>query len=133
MKHSILYLMLTGIMAASPAFAEDAVKAPAGAEASPTSSEGSDSAVSELCSTYADEDGIAADKKAAYIKDCMNSMTDLSEGMQETVPLVADETNEPVAAPSSEQVNKDPEQLVKSELVETPDPTAEQLETGKKP
>jgi hypothetical protein len=133
MKYPILYLLLTGIMAASTAFAEDTTKNTVAADASPATSENSDAAVSGLCNTYAEEDHISADKKAAYLKDCMNSMTDLSEGMKEDVPLVADETNAPVASPASEQVNQDPEQLVKSELVETPDPTAEQLETGKKP
>jgi hypothetical protein len=133
MKYPILYLLLTGMMAASTAFAEGTAKDPAAADTSPATTENSDSAVAGLCDTYAEEDHIADDKKAAYLKDCMNSMTDLSEGMQETVPLVADETDQPVAAPSSEKVNQDPDQLVKSELVETPDPTAEQLETGKNP
>ncbi|QLQ33382.1 MAG: hypothetical protein HZT40_19245 [Candidatus Thiothrix singaporensis] len=62
----------------------------------------------------------------------MNSMTDLSEGIQEDLPLVAEDSGEAVAAPSSEQVNRNsPEKLVQGELVETPDPAAEQLNAGK--
>ena len=91
-----------------------------------------DGGMSDLCTTYAEEDGISADKKPAYIKECLASMTDLSESVQEPLPVVADGTDAPSVTPSSEQVNSDPENLVKGELVDTPDPAAEQLDAGKK-
>jgi hypothetical protein len=125
MKQFLTTLAIAGILAVAPAWADDAA-------ASNTESGSNASAVASLCSTYAEEDGIAAAKKDAYIQECLKNMTDLSEGVQETVPLVADTTEEPLAAPTSEKVNSDPEQLVKSELVEIPDPTAEQLDADKK-
>ena len=116
MKHLLALLVTTSIVMSSTAFAEP----------------GADGNVSALCATYATEDGISADKKDAYIKECVASMTDLSESIQEPLPVVAEGTDTPTATPSSEQVNSDPDQLVKSELVETPDPSAEQLDAGKK-
>lgn len=121
-----------GVMAfalAFPVWAEDAkntVPAVAG------NVDSSSSAVADLCNTYADEEGVAAGERPTYISKCLKGMTDLSEGMQEGVPLVADVTEEAVAAPSSIAVNSDPEQLIKNELVEIPDPAAEQLDAQKK-
>jgi hypothetical protein len=125
MKQVLIALAITGILAVAPVWAEDAAT-------SSTDSENNTSAVASLCSTYAQEDGIEANKQAAYIQECLKNMTNLSESVQEDVPLVADTTNEPVAAPSSEKVNSNPEQLVQGELVEIPDPTAEQLDADKK-
>lgn len=128
MKHCLTLLALAGILIAPAAFAEEEadVKEDVAALA-----ESNDAALNDLCSTYADEDGIETAKRAAYIKECMTSMTGLSDNMQEPLPLVSEGTDEAVATPMSEQVNNDPEQLVKSELVETPDPAAEQLDARK--
>lgn len=127
-----LFLLLTvATMALSPAvLAEEASPSQPSVETGAVS-ESNDTALADLCNTYAEEDNVAADKKAAYLKECMTSMTDLSEGMQEGLPLASDETGEAVAAPSSAQVNSSPDLLVQSELVETPDPAAEQLSAGK--
>ncbi|HRJ54463.1 MAG TPA: hypothetical protein PLE99_17005 [Candidatus Thiothrix moscowensis] len=129
MKHYLSLLAVAGILFAPLALAEKETVAPQ--NTATEAGESNSSAVADLCKTYAIEDGIAAAKQAAYINDCMASMTDLSGGVQEPIPLVAEGTGEPVAAPASEKVNSDPEQLVKSELVETPDPTAEQLDAKK--
>lgn len=125
-------MMIGSVMAFAlgfPVLAED-VKNTSSATASNV--DNSSSAVADLCNTYADEDGIAASERPAYISKCLKGMTDLSEGMREGVPLVADATEEAVAAPSSTAVNSDPEQLIKNELVEIPDPAAEQLDAQKK-
>ena len=92
-----------------------------------------DDNLKELCSTYAEEDNIAAAERESYIKKCLSQMTDLSEGMQESVPLVSDNETESTAAPSSRKINDDPEALIKSELVDAPTPGAEQLDSAPKP
>jgi hypothetical protein len=129
MKYLFSLLVMTSITTSPAILAEEAAPAPAATEIA-ASDENNNSSLAELCSTYAEEDGIAASKKAAYIQDCMSNMTDLSESMQEGLPLMSDEAGETVAAPSSGQVNT-PEKLVQNELVETPDPAAEQLTAGK--
>lgn len=91
-----------------------------------------DDNLKELCSTYAEEDKIAAADRESYIKKCLSQMTDLSEGMQESVPLVSDNENDATAAPSSRKINDDPEALIKSELVDAPTPGAEQLDSAPK-
>lgn len=132
MKYLSALLAITCVMAHPMVRGEDATVADPQVAETRTTSESHDSALADLCATYAEEDGIAADKKAAYVNECLNSMTDLSEGVQEGLPLVA-EAGEggPAIAPSSAQANSTPEKLVQSELVETPDPSAEQLNTGK--
>ena len=133
MKHALIALAVAGLFATVTVHAETtpATTTPAAAVTTPAVDE-TNTAVSSLCSSYADEDKVPASGKAAYIAKCMKGMTDLSEGIKETVPLVTENTEEPAAAPSSEKVNSDPEQLVKGEIVEIPDPTAEQLDAGKK-
>lgn len=133
MKHALIALAVAGLFAMVTVHAETtpATTTPAAAVTTPAVDE-TNTAVSSLCSSYADEDKVPASGKAAYIAKCMKGMTDLSEGIKETVPLVTENTEEPAAAPSSEKVNSDPEQLVKGEIVEIPDPTAEQLDAGKK-
>ncbi len=147
MKKFLLTLAIIGVVSSPALYAAGAAKAHEKAAspkaesaktsetAAPTNqtaaAEDENKDLTELCNTYAQEDGIGADKKATYVKDCLKSMTDLSESMQEPLPLVAGENNTPSAAPSSEQVNSDPEKLVKSEVVDTPDPNAEQLDAGK--
>ncbi len=128
MKYSISLLLLASMAGASVVYAQEPAKSAVQVSAA---AEDDSKALADLCNTYASEDGVSADKKASYIKECLNSMTDLSEAVQEPLPLVAEENNAPAAAPSSEQVNSDPEKLVKNELVETPDPNAEQLDAGK--
>lgn len=91
-----------------------------------------DDNLKELCSTYAEEDKIAAADRESYIKKCLSQMTDLSEGMQESVPLVSDNETDATAAPSSRKINDDPEALIKSELVDAPTPGAEQLDSAPK-
>ncbi|MEB4593534.1 hypothetical protein VSS37_21330 [Candidatus Thiothrix sp. Deng01] len=131
MKYLTALLVMAGMMIHPMVLADDAVSMQQSADAG-TATESNASAVADLCNTYAKEDGVAADKKAGYLNACLNSMTDLSEGIQEDLPLVAEDSGEAVAAPSSEQVNRNsPEKLVQGELVETPDPAAEQLNAGK--
>ncbi len=125
MKSFPIWLVLAAVFTAPVAFAEENIADSA------IATESNASAVQDLCKTYAQEDGIQASQLDAYIKECMASMTDLSEAMQESLPLTAGESGEPTAAPTSEALSQDPEQLVKSELVETPDPAAEQLDAGK--
>lgn len=91
-----------------------------------------DDNLKELCSTYAEEDKIVAADRESYIKKCLSQMTDLSEGMQESVPLVSDNETDATAAPSSRKINDDPEALIKSELVDAPTPGAEQLDSAPK-
>ena len=130
MKHHLTLLALAGLLMTPSAFAgKDAVETP---EMAPVSAESNDSAVQDLCRTYAEEDGIASNKRPAYIQECVANMTGLSDGIQsEPLPLLSEGSEEAVASPTSEQVNDDPEQLVRSELVETPDPAAEQLDARK--
>ena len=120
-------LLILAALTASPVLlAEDA-------DTSATTSEESNnaSALTALCNTYAEEDDISESKKAAYLKECMNSMTDLSESMQEGLPATAETSGEALALPSSVQANNSPEKLVQNELVESPDPAAEQLTAEK--
>ena len=91
-----------------------------------------DDSLKQLCSTYAEEDKVAAAERESYIKKCLSQMTDLSEGMQESVPLVSDNETDATAAPSSRKINDDPEALIKSELVDAPTPGAEQLDSAPK-
>ena len=91
-----------------------------------------DDNLKELCSTYAEEDKVATAERESYIKKCLSQMTDLSEGMQESVPLVSDNETDATAAPSSRKINDDPEALIKSELVDAPTPGAEQLDSAPK-
>lgn len=125
MQNFPIWLALAAVFAAPVTFAEEN-----NADAA-VATESNASAVQSLCKTYAQEDSIGTGQLDAYIKECMASMTDLSEAMQESLPLTAGESGEPAAAPTSEALSQDPEQLVKSELVETPDPEAEQLDAGK--
>jgi hypothetical protein len=131
MKHILIAVAAISMSMAVVVHAEENKAPDAKAEASEVA-ENTTSTMTDLCNTYAQEDGISESAKAAYVSKCLERMTDLSETIQETVPLVADVTEEPVAAPTSEVVNSDPEQLVKGELVETPDPSAEQLSAEKK-
>lgn len=129
MKYCLSLLAAVSILISLPVLADKD-----GADSKESVAEATESnatAVHDLCNTYAKEDGIIAAKHDAYVKECMASMTDLSERIQEPLPLVSEGTDESAAAPMSEQVNNDPEQLVKSELVETPDPDAEQLDVQK--
>lgn len=145
MKQFLFALALLGLVSSSSLYAAGSAKVHDKAASAKTTTEAPVAApavtqtatvddenkeLNDLCNTYAQEDGIAADKKAAYVKDCLKRMTDLSESMQEPLPLVSGD-NAPAATPSSEQVNADPEKLVKSEVVDTPDPNAEQLDAGK--
>lgn len=125
MKQFPALLAMGGMMFCLPLWAEDA------ASGQKLTNENNSLVLSGLCTTYAEEDGIAADKKNGYVADCLNNMTDLSEAMQEDMPLLSEETGEAAASPASSQVNNSPEKLVQNELVETPDPAAEQLDAIK--
>ena len=131
MKHILIAIAAISMSMAAVVQAEEN-KAPVASAVAPEVAENTTSNMTDLCNTYAEEDGIAESAKAAYVSKCLERMTDLSESIQESVPLVADVTEEPLAAPTSETVNSDPEQLVKGELVEIPDPGAEQLSAEKK-
>lgn len=131
MKHILIALAVIGMSMAVVAQAKD-TKVPVANTVTPEVTENTTSNLAALCNTYAEEDGIAESAKAEYVRKCLKRMTDLSETIQESIPLVGDVTEEPLAAPTSEVVNSELEQLIKSELVETPDPQAEQLSTGKK-
>lgn len=129
MRYCLSVLVLAGTLISLPALAEK--NAAGDKEDAAVMTESNDTAVNDLCNTYAKEDGVTSTKRDAYIKECMASMTDLSERVQEQLPLVSEGSDESAVAPMSEQVNNDPEQLVKSELVEIPDPDAEQLDVQK--
>jgi hypothetical protein len=131
MKHILIAVAAISMSMPLVVHAEEKKEPVAKAE-TPEVAESTTSTLTDLCNAYAQEDDIAESAKAIYVSKCLERMTDLSETIQETVPLVADVTEEPVAAPTSEVVNSDPEQLVKGELVETPDPSAEQLSAEKK-
>lgn len=121
MKYLTLLLTIATLSVTQNLFADD----------TPVAEETNNTALTELCNTYAEEDGIANGKKTAYLEECKNSMTDLSESMQEDLPVTSEETGEVLATPSSEQIHNTPEKLVQNELVETPDPDAEQLNANK--
>jgi hypothetical protein len=117
MKYLSTLLVIASLTASTVSFATDAS----------VSEENNNTALSALCNTYADEDGIAANEKAAYLKDCLSNMTDLSENVQEGLPVTAENNGETLALSTAEKHTNSPETLVQNELVETPDPTAEQL------
>ncbi|UJS25108.1 hypothetical protein [Thiothrix winogradskyi] len=119
MKYPLILLTLIGIGTSPLIHAEDSAP------------ENNNAALTELCNTYAEEDGISASKKAAYLQECLSNMSDLTDSMQEDLPLAADETSTESTAAAVPPVNNSPEQLVQNELVETPDPSAEQLSAGK--
>ena len=132
MKHILIAVAAISMSMTAVVQAEDNKNAPVADAVTSEMAENTTSTMTDLCNTYAQEDGISESAKAAYVSKCLTRMTDLSESIQESVPLVADVTEEPLAAPTSEAINSDPEQLIKSELVETPDPSAEQLSAEKK-
>ena len=119
MKYKLILLALLGISTGPIIHAEDSAP------------ENNNAALTELCNTYAEEDGISASKKSAYLQECLSNMTDLTDSMQEELPLVAAEETPELAEPATKPVNNTPEKLVQNELVETPDPSAEQLSAGK--
>jgi RecG-like helicase len=122
MKYLSALLVVASLTASAVSFAADEVA---------VSEENNNTALSALCETYAVEDGIAANEKADYLKDCLSNMTDLSENVQEGLPVTADNSSEALTTPTAEKTNHSPETLVQNELVETPDPAAEQLSAGK--
>lgn len=83
------------------------------------------SALVELCQSYAQEDGIAASQQASYLKDCLARMSGLSEQVQSSTP-----SSEPTPLVAADTKNS-PEMLVQNELVEKPDPSAEELSARK--
>lgn len=119
MKYTLFLLTLIGFSTGGVLHAED------------TTAENNDTALTELCNTYAEEDGIIASKKSAYLQKCLKSMSDLTESMQENLPLAADQENSEEHPQAAASVVNTPEKLVQSELVETPDPSAEQLSAVK--
>ncbi|WMP19255.1 hypothetical protein [Thiothrix lacustris] len=129
MKYLTLLLTIATLSVTQNLFADDTTVEHA--PTTPVVEETNSAALTELCSTYAEEDGITDSKKPAYLAECKNNMTDLSENMQEDLPVVSEETGEVLATPSSEQLQNTPEKLVQNELVETPDPNAEQLNANK--
>ncbi|OQX02309.1 MAG: hypothetical protein BWK73_43145 [Thiothrix lacustris] len=122
MKYLSTLLVIASLTASAVSLAAD--------EAA-VSEENNNTALSALCETYAVEDGIAANEKTAYLKDCLSNMTDLSENVQEGLPVTAENSAEALATPTAEKTTHSPETLVQNELVETPDPAAEQLSAGK--
>jgi hypothetical protein len=122
MKYLSTLLAIASLTASTVSFATDAPV---------VSEESNNTALSALCNTYADEDGIAANEKAAYLKDCLSNMTDLSENVQEGLPVTAENNGETLVLSTAEKHTNSPETLVQNELVETPDPAAEQLIAGK--
>ncbi len=124
MKTGLLSIFTLSLWASLPAWADNPPV--------PDTSSSDTSEVSNLCNSYADEDQVASPARDAYIQECIKRMTDLSDGVGEDVPLVSDGTDEPVAAPSTEQLNFDPEQAIQDEITTTPDPQAEQLNAEKK-
>lgn len=120
MKYPLILLTLLGISTSPIIHAEESAP------------ENNNAALTELCNTYAEEDGISDGKKSAYLQECLSNMTDLTESMQENLPLAATEASstEP-AEPTAQALNNSPEKLVQNELVESPDPSAEQLSAGK--
>jgi len=129
MKHVLAWLALGAALAMPCSWAADAA-AVAVAAVTP-STESDNSAITSLCKTYASDDKVAASMTDTYVKKCVASMTDLSDTTQAALPLVG-EDGSPAATPESAKVTSSPEQLVKGEIVETPDPTAEQLSASSK-
>lgn len=131
MKYLPTLLTLATLSISPTLLAGEADTAPTTNTTSVIAEENNNSALTELCNTYAKEDGLTESKKAAYLKECMSNMTDLSENMQEDLPVTSAETGEVLATPASEHLNSSPEKLVQNELVESPDPAAEQLTAEK--
>ncbi|OQX10181.1 MAG: hypothetical protein BWK73_20935 [Thiothrix lacustris] len=119
MKYPLILLTLLGISTSATLHAEESAP------------ENNNAALTELCNTYAEEDGISASKKSAYLQECLSNMTDLTESIQEALPVAAAQATPELTEPASKPVNNTPEKLVQNELVETPDPSAEQLSAGK--
>ncbi|QQZ29108.1 hypothetical protein HMY34_10225 [Thiothrix subterranea] len=119
MKYPLILLTLLGISTSATLHAED------------SAAENNNAALTELCNTYAEEDGISDGKKSAYLQECLSNMTDLTESIQEDLPLAAAEETPELTESATKPVNNTPEKLVQNELVETPDPSAEQLSAGK--
>lgn len=95
--------------------------------AEPASQDTQNSALVELCQSYAQEDGIAASQQASYLKECLASMSGLSEQVQSSTPSSSGEPTPSVAV----DTKNSPEMLVQNELVEKPDPSAEELSAKK--
>lgn len=122
----LLSILTLSLWISTPTWADD-TPAPA-----PDNDRTEASGVTELCNAYADEDNVTGTARETYIQDCLKRMTDLSDGIGESVPLVSDGTDESLAAPSTEQLNFDPEQAIQDEITTTPDPQIEQLDAEKK-
>lgn len=125
----LLSLFTLSLWLSTPSLAEDT---PAPDSNASKTSENEISGVTDLCNTYADEDKVTDNARDAYIQDCLKRMTDLSDGVGEAIPLLSDGGDESLAAPSTEQLNFDPEQAIQDELTTNPDPQAEQLDVEKK-
>ena len=87
-----------------------------------TSNEDPAQALEDLCKSYI-KDGTITESEYG---NCLSSMTDLSESMPEPLPLTEAEAS---ATSDTQPTNTpaDSEALVSDEIVENPDPQAEQL------
>lgn len=120
MKHAFTLALIVWMGFISNSFAEDT--APAPTDLSETNSEDPAQALQDLCKSYVQDGTITAGE----YNNCISSMTDLSESMPEPLPFTGDET----PAPATEETANTPsnsEALVSDEIVEKPDPKAEQL------
>ncbi|MFN3786606.1 MAG: hypothetical protein ACK4RS_07180 [Thiothrix sp.] len=82
-------------------------------------------ALVDLCKAYAQEDGIATGQQARYLQDCLANLSALSEQVQNSTPR----TDVPLL--SAVVTKSSPETLVQNELVDKPDPSAEELSAKK--
>ncbi|HPQ94224.1 MAG: hypothetical protein KDI44_04760 [Thiothrix sp.] len=89
-----------------------------------------DEGVDALCESYASEDEVTPADYARYMDDCRTNMTSgLSDMEPSTTGVIEAGGMEPPPEASGLTRKLTPEQLVADELVEHPDPAAEQLST----
>jgi hypothetical protein len=123
MKYLIALTLSLGISSVNLAWAEDATTPSATDTSELDAGDDPAQALQDLCKSYV-KDGTIAETE---LNQCLSGMTALSNPVPEPLPFM-DEENEATATPSAEQANDpDPEALVKDEIVDKPDPQAEQL------
>lgn len=121
LQHIVLPLGLTAL-ALSPVLAN---------ETETSNNDANDVAITALCQEYAQEDGVSSQNRAAYLKECLHSMTDLSDDIQEAPPAVADAVTQAEKEQVQEVEKNTPDKMLVNEVVSIPDPSAERL-TAKK-
>lgn len=124
MKYALLLAL--GLMSfGSLSYAENTDASTPPSESAEVNSEDPAQALQDLCKSYI-QDGTITESEYS---NCLSSMTDLTESMPEPLPFADTDTtaSDTATAETEPATPTDSETLVNDEIVEKPDPKAEQL------